>query len=113
MRGPGPRRPATGSSKCGPLLLALHYRSPVNHRVTGKPEVIENAFSVSCLSFRAFGPRAHENRPELIYVAARSSEIESAMDTSRPFVCLIRSMRVERIIERRRIGLSWGSGDSS
>jgi len=24
-----PKEAATGSSKCGPLLLALHYRSPV------------------------------------------------------------------------------------
>jgi hypothetical protein len=29
MRGPGPRSQATGSSKCGLLLLAVHYRCPV------------------------------------------------------------------------------------
>ena len=29
MRGPGPRRQATGNSTCGPLLLAVHYRCPV------------------------------------------------------------------------------------
>jgi hypothetical protein len=41
---------------------------------------------------------------------AWSVEIESAMDKSRPLVCLIRSVRIERIIGRR---LSPGeSGDS-
>src|SRR5215469_5417231 len=29
MRGHGPRRQATGSSKCGPPLFAVHYRCPV------------------------------------------------------------------------------------
>jgi hypothetical protein len=45
--------------------------------------------------------KSYENRSELIYVAARSGKIDDAMDKPRPIYCLIRSMRVERMIERR------------
>src|SRR5207248_6401504 len=47
--------------------------------------------------------KSYENRSELRYAAARGGEIDDAMDKPRPIYCLIRSMRVERMIERRRI----------
>src|SRR5215831_12763721 len=46
---------------------------------------------------------SYENGSELIYAAARSGEIDDAMEKPRPIYCLIRSMRVERMIERRRV----------
>jgi hypothetical protein len=56
------------------------------------------------LSIRAFRPaKSYENRSELIYAAARSGEVDDAMDKPRPIYCLIRSMRVERMIERRDV----------
>src|SRR5205809_7253037 len=47
--------------------------------------------------------KSYENRSELRYAAARGGETDDAMDKPRPIYCLIRSMRVERMIERRRI----------
>src|SRR5215471_5433725 len=46
---------------------------------------------------------SYENGSELIYAAARSGEVDDAMEKPRPIYCLIRSMRVERMIERRRV----------
>ena len=37
--------------------------------------------------------KSYENRSELIYVAARSCEIDNAMEKPRPIYCLIRSDR--------------------
>ena len=42
--------------------------------------------------------------------AARSNEVEESVEKSRPFDCLIRSVRVERIIGRRCFPC--GSSDS-
>ena len=56
------------------------------------------------LSTRAVRPaKSYENRSELIYAAVRSGEVDDAMDKPRPINCLIRSMRVERMIERRGV----------
>src|SRR6516162_11719701 len=46
---------------------------------------------------------SYENGSELTYAVARSGEIDDAMEKPRPIYCLIRSMRVERMTEHRRV----------
>src|SRR6516164_2098687 len=68
MRGPGPRRQATGNSTCGPLLLAVHYRCPVRQSPSDEqlrpksrrrwiygsdPDVVTELTKCSCQSSRA------------------------------------------------------------
>jgi hypothetical protein len=53
--------------------------------------------------------KSYENGSELKYAAARGGEIDDAMEKPRPIYCLIRSMRVERMIERRRVSAFGGA----
>jgi hypothetical protein len=45
--------------------------------------------------------KSYENGSELKYAGARGGEIDDAMEKPRPIYCLIRSMRFERMTERR------------
>jgi len=97
MKGQKPERGTSGAPRSGlrSLTAVRAEATSVNTDSKGAPlYIVEQGLRPA---------KSYENRSELRYAAARGGEIDDAMDKPRPIYCLIRSMRVERMIERRRI----------